>query len=184
MYGLVNKAVETMVRGSFGDETWHRIRSAAGREDEPFLSMRTYPDVVTWNLVAAASQELQMEPDAVLEAFGRYWIRYSAQEGYGQMLSLFGADLRTFLMNLDEMHARIGLSFPDLHPPSFSVSEQGPGTVHLHYKSHREGLGAFVVGLVLGLADRFSEQVDISLLESKGQGSADDLFLVRWSAST
>jgi hypothetical protein len=43
MYGLVNRAVEQMVKEKFGVETWHAIQVRAGLEDEGFLALRTYP---------------------------------------------------------------------------------------------------------------------------------------------
>ncbi|MFM7299371.1 MAG: heme NO-binding domain-containing protein, partial [Planctomycetota bacterium] len=51
MYGLINKAVEGLVRQRFGDAMWHRIRSGANLPDEPFLSMEQYPDETTYALV-------------------------------------------------------------------------------------------------------------------------------------
>ena len=183
MYGLVNKGVERMVRGTFGDEAWHQVREGAGLEDEPFLSMRTYPDSVTWDLVQSASSTLDVDPDAVLRAFGHYFIRYSTEEGYGQMLSLFGADLHGFLLNLDALHARIGLSFPELHPPTFSVDRVGAGEVHLHYQSQRQGLGAFVLGLVEGLAERFNEKVSVASVAKQVDGAKHDIFAVRWESA-
>ena len=44
MYGLINKAVEGLVRSRFGDAVWDRVRSRAGLPDEPFLSMEQYDD--------------------------------------------------------------------------------------------------------------------------------------------
>ncbi len=183
MYGLVNKGVERMVRGTFGNDTWHRVREDAGVEDEPFLSMRMYPDSMTWDLVQSASVTLEMEPDAVLRAFGHYFIRYSAEEGYGQMLSLFGADLQTFLSNLDELHARIGLSFPEIDPPLFSLDSVGEKKVHLHYQSHRRGLGDFVLGLVEGLAERFNETVSVTYVVKQVDGADHDIFAIRWESA-
>ena len=54
MYGLINKAVEGLVRQRFGDAMWHRIRSGANLPDEPFLSMEQYPDATTYALVGSA----------------------------------------------------------------------------------------------------------------------------------
>ena len=53
---------------------------------------------------------------------------------------MFGGSLHKFLGNLDNMHTRVGLSFPQLKPPSFVVRDAGPRTVELEYHSRREGL--------------------------------------------
>ena len=183
MYGLVNKGMERMVRGTFGEDTWRQVRENAGIEDEPFLSMHTYPDSVTWDLIQSASATLEMEPDAILRAFGQYWIRSSADEGYGQMLSLFGADLRSFLLNLNDLHARVGLSFPELHPQTFFVDDIGEEEVHLHFRSQRQGLGTFVLGLVEGLAERFNETVRVTSVAKQFEGADHDIFAVRWESA-
>ena len=72
MYGLINKAVEGLVRSKFGDATWDRIRTRAGLPDEPFIGMEQYPDKTTYDLVGAASAELGASADAILEEFGVY----------------------------------------------------------------------------------------------------------------
>jgi len=55
MYGLINKAVEGLVRSKFGDAKWERIRSRAGLPDEPFISMEQYEDKTTYDLVSRSS---------------------------------------------------------------------------------------------------------------------------------
>ena len=62
MYGLINKAVRGLVLEQFGDDVWARIRGRAGVEEEDFLSMTSYDDAVTYDLVAAASAELGHPP--------------------------------------------------------------------------------------------------------------------------
>ena len=133
MYGLINKAVEGLVRSKFGDETWRRIRSRAGLPDEPFLSMEQYDDKTTYELVAAASVELGAPAEAILEEFGLYWVRSTADAGYGELMRSAGRTLPEFLRNLDQLHTRVKLSFPQLRPPSFAVSDETPTSLTLHY---------------------------------------------------
>ena len=58
MYGLVNKAIEGLVRDNHGDAAWRRIREKAGVTVEAFVSNEPYPDDITYRLVQAASEEL------------------------------------------------------------------------------------------------------------------------------
>ena len=67
MYGMVNKAVEDMVTTRFGEDTWEKIRTRAGIDVEVFISNEAYPDDVTYRLVGAASEELNLKPEEVLE---------------------------------------------------------------------------------------------------------------------
>tara|TARA_R110002072_G_scaffold228234_14_gene385514 strand:- start:75518 stop:76057 length:540 start_codon:yes stop_codon:yes gene_type:complete len=177
MYGLVNRAVEGLVKENFGDDAWQRICERAGIEDPQFVAMEAYDDAITFGLVAAASAELKLTPAAVLEAFGDYWTTYTIEEGYGDLLTMMGSTLDEFLDNLDSMHARIAGTMPELMPPSFEREACDDGSSILHYRSEREGLAPMVLGLLRGLARRFSVSIDIEQLEA---GTSDHArFLVR-----
>jgi Haem-NO-binding len=103
MYGLVNKAIQDMVCSKFGLETWQTIKQAAAVQDDSFSSMEGYPDDVTHRLVKAASTVLELAPAQVMEAFGEFWVEYTADQGYGELMDMSGDDLPEFLDNLDNM---------------------------------------------------------------------------------
>jgi hypothetical protein len=180
MYGLVNKAIADMVCSQFGQDTWQAIREKAAVEQDTFLSMEGYPDDVTHRLVKAASEVLQLSPGQVMEAFGQFWVKYTAQEGYGELLDMSGDTLPEFLQNLDNMHARVGVSFPKLQPPSFDCNETSEAELSLEYRSDREGLAPMVVGLVKGLGDRFDTEVDVTHTQSREAGAECDEFLIKY----
>lgn len=177
MYGLVNRAVEGLVKEKFGSDTWQRICERASLTDRSFVAMDAYDDSVTYDLVGAASQELEMDPATILEAFGEYWTSYTIEEGYGDLLLMMGDSLDEFLDNLDSMHARIGGTMPKLKPPSFEREPQADGTSVLHYRSEREGLAPMVLGLIRGLSKRFGIEVEIEYLGNAGVGH--ERFLIR-----
>ena len=181
MYGLINKAVEGLVRTRFGDAAWSRIRARAGLPDEPFVSMEQYPDKTTYDLVGAATEELGATAEAILEEFGRFWTVYTAEAGYGELMKSAGSTLPEFLGNLEQLHTRVKLSFPHLMPPSFSVSEQEAQALVLHYYSERPGLAPLVVGLLKGLGDRFGLEVEATWERVDGT-RPHDRFRVRWRA--
>jgi len=170
-----------MVLKSFSGETWREICLKAGVDDDSFEAMKTYPDSVTFNLVAAASERLQMPVSDVLRCFGEYWITFTAEEGYGPLMDLFGQDLRTSLMNLNRMHSHMGAMMPALQPPRFEVVTVGPRDLVLHYYSSREGLGPMVEGMVLGMAKKFNSVVEVKH-HAKGSRSDHDEFDVRFAA--
>ncbi len=170
MYGLVNRAVEGLVRSQFGDATWTAICEKAEVDPGGFVAMDVYDDAITYKLVAAAAETLEIPAEAVLEAFGEYWTVYTIEEGYGDLVAMMGDTLNEFLDNLDAMHERIGDAMPGLVPPSFKREPNDDGSSILHYSSDREGLAPMVVGLVKGLAKRFNTTVEIKLLESDASG--------------
>ena len=182
MYGLVNQAIRDMICVNHGQEAWDRVRHRAEVKVDRFQGMEPYPDDLTHRLVMAASVELEETPDALLRAFGEFWVTYTASEGYGPLMEMAGSSLPEFLHNLDDLHARVGVNFPQLVPPSFDTEELGEGTMHLHYHSQRQGLAPMVIGLVEGLGDRFDTPVEVEQLACRRDGADHDVFAVRYDA--
>ena len=180
MYGLVNKAIADMVRSKFGEDTWQAIRQKAAVEDTTFLSMEGYPDDVTHRLVKAGSEVLGLSPAQVMQAFGEFWVEFTATEGYGELMDMSGDSLPEFLQNLDNLHARVGVSFPQLKPPSFDCHEVDDQALTLEYRSEREGLAPMVVGLVKGLGTRFDTEVEVEQTQSRDEGADHDEFLIQY----
>jgi hypothetical protein len=143
--------------------------------------MEPYPDEVTYNLVAAATEELSMPAKDILHAFGEYWVLRTANERYGDLMQAGGRTLPEFLQNLDQLHSRVRLTFPNLQPPSFRCSDLGDGSLTLHYYSHRPGLTEFVVGLVHGLAKMFEVEASVALIASRDNGADHDEFRVTYT---
>ena len=162
MDGLINKAIENFVLSIADGETWGRIKGQAGVPHMCFIQTEQYPDSITYDLVMAASEVLGLEPADVLSGFGRFWSKYSETLGYNSLLGLSYENFDQFMLNLDDLHSRIALSFPGSQPPSFKVTcNEENGTLNVRYKSHRPGLSPFVEGVFEGLAERFDVSIRI-----------------------
>lgn len=186
MYGLVNQAVEGLVTKDFGREAWLEIKAKAGFEDPLFVSMKSYDDSITYNLVGAASEILNIPADKLLEVFGEYWILYTAKEGYGDMLEMAGSTLPEFLGNLNHLHKRVGDIMPKSTPPSFICEHISMNECKLHYISKREGLNSMVIGLIKGLGKRFElKGLEIQQLETGKEGEfTKSVFQITWNEDT
>ena len=160
MYGMVNQAVRGLVTSNFGEDTWRTIYTKAGAP-ESFLDFEQYDDAVTFDLVAASSEVLELDAATVLRTFGNYWVAHVATVRYADLLDRTGTDFLAFLKGLDHMHSRIKVSFPNYTPPSFRVKELDSSTLELDYYSEREGLLPFVEGLLEGLSSHFEVQMTI-----------------------
>jgi hypothetical protein len=181
MYGLVNRAIQQMVTSEHGEETWQRIKDAADIPDLDFFSTyEAYPDDLTHRLVVAASKELGLSMAEIMQAFGEYWITYTAKEGYEQLLESTGETLPEFLDHLDLLHARAGLAFPELKPPSFRCRHGENRSLELEYRSQRRGFSQMVVGLLHGLGRRFRTAVSVQQTASRDRGDHQDLFHVSY----
>ena len=53
MYGLINKALKTMILDAHGDDVWAQILARSGVDEDSFISMQRYDDAVTYALVSA-----------------------------------------------------------------------------------------------------------------------------------
>jgi len=175
LYGMVNKGVQDMLVKKGGMALWEKVRSNARCPFSTFQMFESYDDKVTYDLVGAVSEELQITPAAALEAFGEYWIEYTATEGYGPLLSLFGASFMESIQNLNIIHERIGSMFPQLQPPRYEFSKITATTIDLHYFSQRKGLAPMMIGLLNGLAKK--NQTKISLVHTpKSEENDHDIF--------
>ena len=160
MYGMVNQAVRSLVVEQHGDDVWGEIRDRAGAPDT-FAAMQPYDDAITYDLVGAASSILGAPPEVVLFLFGEYWVHNIATAHYEQLMSSTGTTFNDFVRNLDHMHQRIRVSFPDYRPPSFRVVELDDSTLQVDYYSERDGLLPFVEGLFTGLGEHFGVKLTI-----------------------
>jgi hypothetical protein len=180
MYGIVNRAIEELIEEKFGSEKWEEIKDKAGFKSEGFMTLKPYPDELTFHLVAAASEILNIPANDLLEAFGEYWILYTAERGYGEMLNLAGDSLPAFLKNLNMLHGRVSNLMPELAPPQFECINEQENSIDLIYRSHRVGMVPMLVGLIKGLGKRFGKEVVIEQVENNLPDSAV-IFHLTWS---
>lgn len=180
MYGIVNKAIEDLVKVNFGEETWEAVKKRSGVEVDYFLSNEPYDDDITYKLAGAVSEEVNISIGQVFEAFGEWWILKTGKEKYGGLMQAGGNNLREFLVNLPLFHNRIMLMYPKLTPPEFKISDIEENSLHVHYFSKREGLQEFVRGLLNGLGKMYETPVEVTLLETRDTGSHHEIFKVNW----
>ncbi len=181
MYGLVNDALQELLIQRFGEESWRAIAARAEVSEEVFVAHEGYDDAITYRLVGAACEELSLSAEQLLVDFGEHWILSTARTRYPNLLRASG--LREFLLNLPNLHARIALTFPHLAPPSFECVELEDGSLEVRYRSHREGLQSFVLGLLQGLSRHFATPAAVEHVARKGeQGRDHDLFRLRLEA--
>ncbi|MEN9943472.1 MAG: hypothetical protein RLZZ91_1473 [Bacteroidota bacterium] len=181
MYGIVNRAIEELIIERFGIEKWDEIKHKAGFNSEGFMTLKPYPDELTFKLVGAASVILNVPADTLLEAFGEYWILYTAEKGYGEMLNLAGDSFPSFLKNLNMLHGRVTNLMPELAPPQFECRNEKENSIELLYRSHRVGMIPMLYGLIKGLAKRFDKEVRIEEIQSSEDENTTVTFILTWS---
>ena len=184
MYGMINQAVRKLVVENHGEPVWQKICAEAGLTETDFSSMQKYPDEVTYKLVGAASKVLNTPAEQVLEAFGEYWTDFAKQTSFARLLQFGGRTMQEFVSNLDQMHAKIKFSLPDLEPPMFRATDVTPDGFRLHYHSKRPGLAPVVIGMMKGVAKIYGTGIDMKLVRGKADGHDHDEFSVTYVPMT
>lgn len=167
MYGMVNGAIKALIVKKYGNETWEKVRAQAQIESADFMSMEQYDDSISVDLVVALSTVLSKSPAKVLEEVGEFWIEFAHNSEYGALLDMAGDTLPQILMNLDDMHTRVGQSFSALRPPSFWCTDVTDQSLTLHYSSERDGLSPMIIGLVKGLGRLLDIECEITQVSEK-----------------
>ncbi|MEO0869963.1 MAG: heme NO-binding domain-containing protein [Cyanobacteria bacterium J06642_11] len=182
MYGLINRAIQDMVSEHYGGDIWEKVKLKAEVEESRFLVMHSYPDDMTHRLVKAASDVLHLSSSEIMEAFGRYWVGYTGKAGYKELIEMAGDTLPDFLSNLDELHSRVGVQFPELKPPEFNCHQTNNQDIELHYQSTREGLAPMVRGLLEGVGEHFQQSVQVTHVEDRQAGADHDVCHIRYDS--
>ncbi|KAM8705369.1 hypothetical protein ACLKA7_009780 [Drosophila subpalustris] len=170
MYGFVNYALELLVLKHFGEEIWEKIKKKAMVSMEgQFLVRQIYDDEITYNLIGAAVEILNIPADDILELFGKTFFEFCQDSGYDKILQVLGATPRDFLQNLDALHDHLGTLYPGMRAPSFRCTEKD-GELMLHYYSDRPGLEHIVIGIVKAVASKLhGVEVEIDIVKRKGE---------------
>ena len=161
MYGLINQAIQDLVIQNYGKETWSLIKSDAHVKVPFFQALVNYDDQVTYDLIKSTSLILEMPQKEVLEAFGYFWITFTAQKGYEGFLFSGSASLRDFIMHLNELHEKIEDLFPHYTAPGFRYEDIQEKSLTLIYESRRSDLEYMLLGLLKGLGTKFKENIEI-----------------------
>lgn len=180
MYGIVNKAIEDLVKETFGEEKWEAVKKRGNVDVDFFISNEPYDDSITYNLAIAISEEMNVPIGEVLVSLGEWWVLKTGKEKYGGLMEAGGNSLREFLINLPIFHSRIMLIYPKLTPPEFRISDLTDNSIHVHYFSKRSGLQEFVRGLLQGLGKMYKTPVIVELLSSRDDGNDHEIFKVTW----
>jgi hypothetical protein len=179
VYGIVNAAIEDLVVSTHGESTWEAIRERVGLTMPTFVTTEDYPDELTYALVGAVAETLNAPPEEVLRLFGRHWITYTAKQGYGDLLKFVGHDIREFLANIDLIHAHVASSMPGLRTPTLELEDGEDGSYIIHYRSPRKGLAPMLFGLLEGIGEMFSVELEITQRDRLCDGADHDVFVVR-----
>lgn len=175
MYGLINQAIRGLILRDYGADVWARCADAAAITEDTFLACVNHDDAVTSQLLRDAADLLNCSADGLMEAVGGYFAEELAPEYFASLFSFAGGSYHDLLLNLDDLHGRVSMAFPELDPPSFWAEQLSDDLIRLHYRSNRPGLKPLARGFLLGFGRFYGVTPEITE-ETTADG---DRFLVR-----
>lgn len=154
MKGIIFNLLESFIVDRWGEERFERILSRCPlHTTTAFVGPGTYPDSDLFTLVEGATEELGIDTQTALRAFGRYALPRLAAK-----FDVFVRDHRhpkSFLCTLDGIiHVEVRKLFAQAEPPHIWHEDPAPDALVLHYRSQRK-LCSMFEGLLEGTGDYF-----------------------------
>lgn len=166
MYGIIHNGAKDAVLALKGPDGWDRVAKRSGFNDQHLISAAHYDDDLTETLIMAISEELGMDREDALRAFGQHWITYITEVGYKDIIEMAGDSLELVLTYVDRMHSGLKSSLPHAKMPNFELLPSKGDTLMLSYRSHRVGYAPFVEGALHGLINYFNESRTVHVSSS------------------
>ena len=179
MYGIINVAIQDFAVENYGPEKWEAIKEQSGVDVDYSLTDSPYNDTIAYNVAKAASKEMNLDIEDVLNDLGESIIP-TTNKKFNSFIDSRGDTLRDYLINLPNFHNRIAMIYPELTPPQFRVSHLGNSSMHVHYFSKTKGITAFIKGYLKGLVSMFNESATVEFLQSRDNGNPQEIFKISW----
>lgn len=176
MHGLINKAVQTFVCHTYGNDRWASVASAVGLEPPEFEAMLWYDDALTDEVLDALRRELARNLDDVLEDLGIYLISDPEVARLRRLLRFSGVTYVDFLHSLDDLPDRARLAVADLNLPTLELREYPAGKFSLTVGSGIPGFANVMMGILRTMADDYGA---LAFIEYKGRSQGSDVIAIR-----
>lgn len=159
MHGLINRAVQSFVCQTYGNQRWLQVTQAAGLGFSEFEAMLVYEDRQTFDVLQALTGELGRPLPDVLEDLGTFLVSHPQMESLRRLLRFGGETYVDFLHSLDDLPDRARLAVSDLHLPAMELIEHSPAAYTLVCQPGLPGFGHLMIGVLRAMADDFGALV-------------------------
>ncbi|MDK3018088.1 heme NO-binding domain-containing protein [Pseudodonghicola flavimaris] len=178
MHGLINRAIQSFVCNTYGEDRWRNVTEAAGLGFSDFEAMLTYEDDLTDDVLNALCVELRRDRSEVLEDLGTYLVSHPAVEALRRLLRFGGETYVDFLYSLDELPGRARLAVNDLVLPAMELREIRPGQFSLTCEPGLPGFGWVMMGILRAMADDYGSLVMLEHAGARGGAEVIAILLV------
>ncbi len=176
MHGLINCSIQSFVSETYGRQVWETVTASTGLEPGGFEAMMTYDDQVTYDIVAAASEQLGKPNEAFLEDLGTFLCSHPKMEAVRRLLRFGGETFSDFLCSLDDLADRVHLALPGLEMPEIDLHLNAPGNVTLRCTSAYPGFGHVMVGVLQAMSDDYGT---LAMFEYLGKKDGVELISIQ-----
>ena len=115
--------------------------------------------MITPQVIACATQTLNVERDEFLQNLGTYLVSQPSQQSVRRLLRFGGVDFVDFLYSLDDLQDRARLAVADLSLPQLELREHTVNQFSLTVRSNIAGFGHVLIGLLTAMADDYGALV-------------------------
>ena len=181
MHGLINWAIQSFVRNTYGQARWQRVTDAAELGFSDFEAMLIYEDAQTDRVLVALSNELERPRDEILEDLGTYLVSHPQMEALRRLLRFGGVTYVEFLHSLDDLPDRARLAVSDLDLPPLELREHATGQFSLTCQAGMDGFACVLMGILRAMADDYGALVMLEHNGTSQQGEVIAITLIETS---
>lgn len=169
MHGLINRSIECFLRDNYGDPAWGRIAASLNIDPAGFEPFRHYPDPLTLQLIAAATEVLHKPEPELLEDVGAWLAR---TEPARRLLRFSGSDFADFVLALEELPGRAHLVLPDIDMPRIAVTVEGVGQFRVTTSHAPPEWRSLLAGVLRAMSDDYGA---LALIVDEGTAISVDV---------
>lgn len=174
MHGLMNRAIQSFLRETYGQSLWLRVTADASLPGEGFEAMLHYDDALTDAVLAAAARALGRSRATILEDLGTWLVSSQTGQPLRRLLRFGGSGFRDFLHSLEDLPDRGRLAVSDLNLPILRLLEEAEGRYRLICHGPPD-FSYVLTGVLRAMADDYGALV---LLEPAGrQGASEEIVI-------
>ena len=175
MHGLINRAIQSFVCVTYGQDRWMRVVQSADLGFSDFEAMLIYEDDLTFAVLDALCKDLDRTRADLLEDVGTFLVSNPEVEALRRLLRFGGVTYVEFLHSLDDLPDRARLAVSDLQLPALELREHGAHQFTLTCAPGLPGFGSVMLGVLRALADDYGA---LAFLEHSQQGAGREVISI------
>lgn len=174
MHGIVNRALQSFLRHTYGAHLWVRVAEDTGIGTTTFEALNSYDDAITEAIFQTAALHLQRPAESVMEDFGTWIVSAESGQPLRRLLRFGGSTFAEFLHSLEDLPERGRLALEDLSLPELRLREHASDQFHLICYGHPAHSFVFL-GVLRVMADDYGALV---MLEHRGRSEGGQLIQI------